>query len=66
MPAKVSQVGGVTTLSIVKISYAGVIAILDNVMDEVASNEAQSACYGYFFQVSLNISQSYLAILPQG
>jgi len=37
---KVLEVGDVATLSVVKIRYLGAIGALDNVMDEVASNES--------------------------
>ena len=65
MTAKVSQVRSVTALSIVKIRHPGMIT-MDNVMDEVASNEPQSSCYDYPFQISPFISKSYVAIFTQG
>jgi hypothetical protein len=39
MASKVLEVRSVTTLSIVKIRYFAMFVALDNVMDEVASDE---------------------------
>lgn len=40
MPAEISKVRNITAPSIVKIRYLGMIACSDDVVDEVASNEA--------------------------
>src|SRR5713226_9575009 len=60
MPAKVAQVSGVTTLSIVKISDPSIAATLDNVVNEVATNEAKSSRNDNVLQV-FDPSQSFIS-----